>query len=66
MFNISLRQEKLFATMKTVCELSCSLLQTFTNPGETLNSLRSQARRAYLTERRMLANVANLGFRQSL
>ena len=72
MFKISLRQEKLFTTKKTVCDLSCNLLQHFTNSGETPNSLRSQAFaaqwdrpfndpfRAYLTEQRMLANFANL------
>ena len=43
MFKISLRQEKLFTTKKTVCDLSCNLLQHFTNSGETPNSLRSQA-----------------------
>ena len=32
MFKISLRQEKLFATIKTVCELVCNLLRTITKP----------------------------------
>ena len=30
MFKISLRQEKLFATIKTVSELVCNLLRTLT------------------------------------
>ena len=43
MFKISLRQEKLFATIKTVCELVCNLLRTLTKSWWIQNSLRSQA-----------------------
>ena len=42
MFKISLRQEKLFATIKTVCELVCNLLRNLTS-WRIQNSVRSQA-----------------------
>ena len=43
MLKNSLRQEKLFATIKTVCELVCNLLRTLTKSWRIQNSLRSQA-----------------------
>ena len=43
MSKISLRQEKLFATIKTVCELVYNLLRTLTKSCRIQNSLRSQA-----------------------
>ena len=41
MFKISLRQEKLFATIKTVCELVCNLLRTLTKSWRIQNLPRS-------------------------
>ena len=43
MFKISLRQENFFATIKTVYELVCNLLQILTKSWRIQNSLRSQA-----------------------
>ena len=40
---ISLRQEKLFPTIKTVCELVCNLLRTLTKSCQIQHSLLSQA-----------------------